>query len=209
MPYWFLIIDNEVKTPETQSTPTDNLKDSDHSNNGGQAMGFQTCSSIHGDQKKELMSSLFMNNCYLNPNTPNSKADSPTGNPILIPYKQNSSQTQQNNSSAQSNLSQLALAQFIAQNLKIKPIAINGSNNGNQGLQSGPDGNISFNMANKVKQLESLIPNPNNEALTREFQNRILGLLINQNKMLIDLKDKNEILQDSLECLINEIGAIK
>ena len=208
MPYWFLIIDSEIKTPETQGTPTDNLKQSDHSNNGGSAIGFQTCSGINGDQKKELMSSLFLNN-YLNPNTPNSKTDSPAANPILIPYIQNSSQTQQNNSSAQSNLSQLALAQFLAQNMKIKPIAINGSNNGNQNLQSGPDGNISFNMSNKAKQLESLIPNQNNEAFMREFQNRILGLLITQNKMLIDLKDKNEILQDTLECLINEISTIK
>jgi len=45
--------------------------------------------------------------------------------------------------------------------------------------------------------------------LMREFQNRILGLLITQNKMLVDLKEKNEILQDTLACLINEINALK
>lgn len=50
---------------------------------------------------------------------------------------------------------------------------------------------------------------PVSEAFMKEFQNRILGLLFTQNKMLIDLKEKNEILQDTLACLINEINSLK
>lgn len=47
------------------------------------------------------------------------------------------------------------------------------------------------------------------EAFLKEFQSRILGLLFTQNKMLIDLKEKNEMLQDTLGCLINELTALK
>jgi hypothetical protein len=47
------------------------------------------------------------------------------------------------------------------------------------------------------------------EAFLKEFQSRILGLLFTQNKMLVDLKEKNEMLQDTLGCLINELTALK
>jgi hypothetical protein len=36
--------------------------------------------------------------------------------------------------------------------------------------------------------------NPASEAFMKEFQTRILGLLFTQNKMLVELKEKNEVL---------------
>jgi hypothetical protein len=42
-----------------------------------------------------------------------------------------------------------------------------------------------------------------------EFQNKTLSFLFNQNKMLIDLNEKNELVQDTLACLISEITALK
>ena len=204
-----LTIDSEIRTPETQNTPIDNLKNSDKSITS-QTLGFQT----YGDQKKEFMSNLLLNS-FLNPSTPNPKTESPTGNPIHIPYIQNANQIQQNtqnsNLLANSNLSQLALAQLITQNMKIKPTILNtpGSGNTNPIFQSPSDSNSSFNMANKVKPLESFSPNQSYEPPMREFQNRIFGLLITQNKMLVDLKEKNEIFHDALGCLINEINSLK
>lgn len=47
------------------------------------------------------------------------------------------------------------------------------------------------------------------EAFLKEFQSRILGLLCTQNKMLVDLKEKNEMMQDTLGCLINELTSLK
>ena len=161
------------------------------------------------------MNNLLFNS-FLNQQTPNPKTESPIGNTLLFPYIQNTNQTKQNNSSTQnsnllanSNLSQLLLTQFMAQNMKNKPIPVNCSANVNSVFQSPSDVNTSLNMANKVKQLESSSPNQGNESLMKEFQNRILGLLITQNKMLLELKDKNEILHDSLGCLINEINLLK
>jgi len=51
--------------------------------------------------------------------------------------------------------------------------------------------------------------NPASEGFMKEFQTRILGLLFTQNKMLVELKDKNEVLQDTLASLINEINTLK
>jgi len=47
------------------------------------------------------------------------------------------------------------------------------------------------------------------ETFLKEFQSRIFGLLFTQNKMLTDLKEKNDVLQDTLACLINEINTLK
>lgn len=47
------------------------------------------------------------------------------------------------------------------------------------------------------------------EAFMREFQSKTLSLLYNQNKMLLDLKERNSMVQDTLACLISEINTIK
>jgi len=48
-----------------------------------------------------------------------------------------------------------------------------------------------------------------NEAFLKDFQARTFNLLFTQNKMLIDLREKNDMLQDTLACLINEINLLK
>ena len=47
------------------------------------------------------------------------------------------------------------------------------------------------------------------ENFMKEFQSRTMNLLFAQNKMLIDMKEKNDLLQDTLACLIGEINNIK
>jgi hypothetical protein len=86
-------------------------------------------------------------------------------------------------------------AQLLPQNMK--PKMINPMNNMPTANPTTPD----------IKKNGDA--NPVSEGFMKEFQSRILGLLFTQNKMLIDLKDKNEILQDTLACLINEINALK
>lgn len=47
------------------------------------------------------------------------------------------------------------------------------------------------------------------EGILKDFQTRTLGLLFSQNKMLLDLKEKNDIVQDTLACLIGEVNTLK
>jgi len=51
--------------------------------------------------------------------------------------------------------------------------------------------------------------NFNIEEHFNQFQNKLSEVLISQNKMLIDLREKNDLVQDTLACLINEVSALK
>jgi hypothetical protein len=206
--------ENEVKTPENQHNQSDSIKIPEQQNTPTHPIGFQSCS-LNSNDKKDLLNNLLLNN-FLNPTTPPGKLDS-NNNPILIPFLQNGNQSQQSNGQGQSqnmlqngSLSQFALAQILSQNLKMKPLNVPGNTTTNSTTVIQNNTESFTNVANKPKPLEaSLQANPNYENLMREFQNRILGLLVTQNKMLIDLKEKNEILQDTLACLINEINSLK
>ena len=48
-----------------------------------------------------------------------------------------------------------------------------------------------------------------NEDFLKEFQSKTFGLLLSQNKMLLGLKEKNDVVKDTLACLINEINDLK
>jgi len=75
--------------------------------------------------------------------------------------------------------------------------------------------------AQPVKKPETIVQSQNNnineiktgcdsfEELLNEFQTKTLGFLYNQNKMLVELNEKNELVQDTLACLISEITALK
>jgi len=75
--------------------------------------------------------------------------------------------------------------------------------------------------AQPVKKPETIVQPQNNnineiktgcdsfEELLNEFQTKTLGFLYNQNKMLVELNEKNELVQDTLACLISEITALK
>jgi len=74
--------------------------------------------------------------------------------------------------------------------------------------------NVGVNAMNVTNLINDIKAKSENGSLTgdgflKEFQGRILGLLFTQNKMLMDLKEKNDVLQDTLACLINEINTIK
>jgi hypothetical protein len=47
------------------------------------------------------------------------------------------------------------------------------------------------------------------QTFMKEFQTRIMGQLFSQNKMMIDMKAKNDELQDTLAGLVEEIGSLK
>lgn len=80
----------------------------------------------------------------------------------------------------------------LAQNMKLKqPMDMNGFN------YSSP---TSVDNAQK---------NFNLEEYMNQFQSKLSEVLISQNKMLIDLREKNDLVQDTLACLINEINALK
>jgi len=49
----------------------------------------------------------------------------------------------------------------------------------------------------------------NFEDMINDFQAKTLSFLYSQNKMLVDLNEKNELVQDTLACLISEITALK
>jgi len=86
---------------------------------------------------------------------------------------------------------------------------------GTEGMDSSTSPtNIGMNSMNVTNLLNDIKAKSENGGLTgdgflKEFQGRILGLLFTQNKMLMDLKEKNDVLQDTLACLINEINTIK
>ena len=65
------------------------------------------------------------------------------------------------------------------------------------------------NMANAAKSMETVESNQSNENSIKEFQSKLLNLVLSQNKLLLDLKEKNDLLQDSLSVLVGEISAIK
>ena len=67
-----------------------------------------------------------------------------------------------------------------------------------------------MNVAHLINDIKNKTENGlTGDGFLKEFQGRILGLLFTQNKMLVDLKEKNDALQDTLACLINEINTIK
>lgn len=80
------------------------------------------------------------------------------------------------------------------------------------GLPDGSGSPTSIgNVANLISDIKAKSENGSltGDGFLKEFQGRILGLLFTQNKMLMDLKEKNDVLQDTLACLINEINTIK
>ena len=47
------------------------------------------------------------------------------------------------------------------------------------------------------------------EEMFNDFQSQTFSFLLNQSKMLCELNEKNELVQDTLACLISEITALK
>jgi hypothetical protein len=208
--------ETEVKTPENSNTRGESIKIPEQST-PPHPIGFQSCN-LNSAEKKDLLNNIILNN-FLNPTTPPSKLENSNSN-ILIPFLQNGSQSQTPNGSShtpnmlQNGMSQIALAQFLT-NFKVKqPMGVptNTTTNTTTVIQNNTETNTSFtNVASKPKPMDatSLASQANYDNLMRDFQSKILGLLVTQNKMLIDLKEKNEMLQDTLACLINEINSLK
>ena len=94
--------------------------------------------------------------------------------------------------------------------MKVKSVSDNGFMNINSGnLNSQEMISRSSNSSTNTNTNGNNSPNSAIEAFMGEFQSKMSGLLLSQNKMLFDLKEKNEIIQDTLACLINEMSSLK
>lgn len=162
--------------------------------------------------------------CYIKQDNPGMQFG---GSTIYIPVVQqgNTNSTQSFApiiANGQSGFNVVNGAQLFSQNMRIKPT---NNNNNIVNVNSINLGNVDTNRANNsLNTPSSNSTNTQNsglpttagttagtavEAVMKEFQSRISEMLLNQNKMLIDLKEKNEIIQDTLACLINEMSSLK
>lgn len=166
--------------------------------------GGQTGYSQNQSQDRGVFSNPMLNNLLVSaPQQPTQGYNAPA---IIIPYIQNgqnpmqqpiSLMQQPQNPNMAGNISGAALNNQFVQlvNQSQQKPKFQGTS-----MLSGPSTQA------ETKKGDS---NPASEAFMKEFQTRILGLLFTQNKMLVDLKEKNEVLQDTLACLITEINSLK
>jgi hypothetical protein len=109
-------------------------------------------------------------------------------------------------------------AQMLSQNFRIRSGSTNNTYNSiNMSSDQNNKSNNNSNM-NSVSSNGTISSSPNSsgamnnqviETFMKEFQNKTSGLLLSQNKMLLELKEKNEVIQDTLACLINEMSSLK
>ena len=93
---------------------------------------------------------------------------------------------------ANQNLSNMNLAQMIKlknQNTMMNQMTNTPKINENQ----KPETSIEQNQSTDIK----------------EFQSKLFNLILTQNKILMELKEKNDLLQDALKCLITEVATLK
>ena len=57
--------------------------------------------------------------------------------------------------------------------------------------------------------LENNRGDQNNDTATRDFQNKLFNLIVSQNKILAELKEKNDSLQEAMAGLVNEVASLK
>jgi hypothetical protein len=109
--------------------------------------------------------------------------------------------------------------QMFSQNMRIKTAPTNNNNlisinslNMSTSDSENRNGGSSNNNGSSPSSAPTGSNNSSNsatEAFMKEFQSKMSGLLLSQNKMLLELKEKNDIIQDTLACLINEMSALK
>jgi len=223
----------EVLTPKTTTEPTNMGIKIPDSTPATQFPQPSTPASNTGE--KNLLNNFILNNLLLpNPQgVPGPKSDtsslSKITNPNLLLSLLNPTsgfnvpgQMQPKTPSQQSGIGSLGFPGMFPPNLGgMKPgpgpmnsMAVAGLP-GMEGMDTSTSPtNIGVNSMNVTNLLNDIKAKSENGGLTgdgflKEFQGRILGLLFTQNKMLMDLKEKNDVLQDTLACLINEINTIK
>jgi len=143
----------------------------------------------------------------------------PQGNMNVNSVNGNFSQllTNQQNGFTQSNLQQ----SFTPSNNKPKQQG-NSTNNmifGANGINSNINTSFNSNSNSSPSSLNNNSSNGSNgsgnqlnstlETFMKEFQLQTNSLLLSQSKMLTELKEKNDIIQDTLACLINEMSSLK
>jgi len=128
-------------------------------------------------------------------------------NITFIPYQQNMQQSLPQNlqlnmqQNLQQTMQQTTQSPFqnFAQNMKIKPT-----------MQFEPSINVSPSATSGDNFVRESNSNAFNiEEFMKGVQTKVVDLLFAQNKMLVDLREKNELVQDTLACLINEVNSLK
>lgn len=193
---------NESNSTNPGSFPTmddqsqaDNMQNMQEQPKSMQDYGYvqaQILSQANGD--RNIFNSTILNNILV-PNS--SQTNNYPNSTYVFPLLQNGQQTMQQPivvPTPNNQLNPISVNQVFNQGIK-KTTPQPQTPNNNQQLQ--PEQKPKNDM------------NPASEAFMKEFQTRILGLLFTQNKMLVELKDKNEILQDTLASLISEINSLK
>jgi len=154
--------------------------------------------SSNGNVERNVFSNSILNNILVpNGNQNNGFPNNAIVIPILQTPQGNIQQPMAMMQHPNNGMNNMQMAQMLQQNMKPKPTP----QGNNMNMVNTPTNN-----GNDSKKSEN---SPVSENFMKEFQNRIMSLLFTQNKMLLDLKDKNEVLQDTLACLINEINALK
>lgn len=118
-----------------------------------------------------------------------------TNGSMIVPI----TQSHQNNLKMQNSLSNISLPPN--QQIMFNPLEqlLNANNQANSLAESTP-------LMDTQTKLEGDF---SGEDFLREFQSKTFNLLLGQNKMLMDLKEKNDVVQDTLACLINEMNDLK
>lgn len=118
--------------------------------------------------------------------------------PIYVPYMQISQDPNQNGlfltypqNFAQQNLPVLQNFSLNAQNIRNHTMSEDSIQTATPSERISKENNLGF------------------EELLKDMQTKLVDLLSTQNKMLLDLREKNELVQDTLACLINEVDTLK
>jgi len=162
----------------------------------------------NGFEEKSLFNAPMLNNILMsngnngmnkiNEQRPNNAPMMQMAQPMYVPFIQNQMAVDPN----MQNYSFIPVQQGFqpqfqnfAQGIKVKP-----SMDMNIMSSSTPNSNGDY---------QKEIKNFNIEEYMNQFQNKLSEVLVSQNKMLIDLREKNDLVQDTLACLINEVNALK
>jgi len=126
--------------------------------------------------------------------------------PVYMPLNQNNGQV----GTAMLGNQQIAFIQYpqngqiAMQNTPMQMQNFNQTAYKQQGSFSPSKSNSNSNNSNNFNENVS-----NMEEMMRNMQEKLTDMLFTQNKMITDLREKNELVQDTLACLINEVCDLK
>jgi len=150
---------------------------------------------INGNNNANPLLSTLLNANALNGNAAGDNGFFPFNNNIRVPLTNNTQNSLMGLNDAQTQ--SLLQAQLDANN----PLS--------QLLLQAKKNNQNISPLNNIEKKAKNDAGFSTETFLQEFQTRIYGLFVTQNKMLEDLAEKNDMLQDTLALLIKEVNLLK